>query len=173
MAYIFVLGMFFEGFFSSGFKKAIFEVIEVKKINSNKKPGIIPSNLMGGRNKLGFVNGEINNPEIIKKPSKPINMKVKNIKALTVIFCLLKNIKLVKRIGKIDIRVINISEIGMFNLLKTSLITKANVCAENEHVAIFAIHKKKPIIKAKNPPIPSLLKLYAPPATGRLVEISA
>ena len=35
----------------------------------------------------------------------------------------------------------------------------AKAWAENEQVAIFAIHRKKPIIKAKNPPTPSLLKL--------------
>ena len=51
-------------------------------------------------------------------------------------------------------------------------ITKANAWAENEHIAIFAIHKKKPIMNAENPPIASLLKLYDPPEIGKLVESS-
>ena len=137
----------------------MFEVIEVNKINNNKKPGIIPSNLIGGRRKLRFVDGEINNPEIIKNANKLINMKVNSNKVLIAIFCVLKIIMLVKSIGKIDITVTITSEIGRFNLVKTSLNTAANICAENAHVATFAIHKKKPIIKAKNPPRPSLLKL--------------
>ena len=128
-------------------------------MNSNRKPGIIPINLIGGSIKVGFVSGDINIPEIIKNPNKPINMKVKSNKALVAIFFFLKIITLVNRIGKIDINVISISEIGRLNFLKTSLNTNANVCAENEHVAIFAINKKNQIMKAKNPPIPSLPKL--------------
>jgi hypothetical protein len=173
MAYTFVLGIFFEGFFISGFRYAILEVIEVNKINSNKKPGIIPSNLIGGKIKLGFMIGEVNKPDIMKIPNKPINMKVKISKTFVAIFFFLKIIMLVKIIGKIEIKVINTSGIGKLSLVKTSLNTKAKVCAENEHVAIFAIHRKKPIIKAKNPPIPSFPKLYAPPAIGRLVDNSA
>ena len=137
----------------------MFEVIEVNKINNNKKPGIIPSSLIGGRRKLGFVNGEINNPEIIKNANKLINTKVNSNKVLIAIFCVLKIKMLVKSIGKIDIIVTIISEIGRLNLVKTSLNTAANICAENAHVAILAIHKKKPIRKARNPPRPSLLKL--------------
>jgi hypothetical protein len=128
-------------------------------MNSNRKPGMIPTNLIGGRIKVGFTSGDVINPEIIKNPNKPINMSVNSNNTLVAIFFFLKIIMLVKSMGKIDIRVIIISEIGRLNFLKTSLNTKANVCAENEHVAIFAIHKKNPIMKAKNPPIPSLPKL--------------
>ena len=105
------------------------------------------------------MNGEINNPEIIKNANKLINMKVNSNKALVAILFFLKIMMLVKRMGKMEINVTIISEIGRFNLVKTSLNTDANICAENAHVAIFAIHKKKPIIKAKKPPIPSLPKL--------------
>ncbi len=105
----------------------MFEVIEVNKINNNKKPGIIPSNLIGGRRKLGFVNGEINNPEIIKNANKLINTKVNSNKVLIAVFCVLKIIMLVKSIGKIDIIVTIISEIGRLNLVKTSLNTAANI----------------------------------------------
>ncbi len=55
---------------------------------------------------------------------------------------------------------------------KNASTTTVRAWAENENVAILAIHRKKPIIKAKNPPKASLLKLYAPPETGKLVDNS-
>jgi hypothetical protein len=93
----------------------MFEVIEVNKMNSSKKPGMIPSNLIGGRSKLGFAKGENTNPQIIKNPNKPINTKVNSNKALIAILCVLKINMLVRKIGKTDIKVTSISEIGRFN----------------------------------------------------------
>ena len=93
----------------------MFEVIEVNNINNNRKPGIIPSNFIGGRSKFGFVIGEIINPHTIKKPNKTINIKVNNSRALRAIFCVLKINMPVKRTGMIDMIVTNKSETGMFN----------------------------------------------------------
>ena len=93
----------------------MFEVIEVNRINKSKKPGIIPSNFIDGRSKLGFVIGEITNPHIIKNPNKPINMNVNNNRALSAIFWVLKINIPVKRIGTIAMIVTIKPEIGRFN----------------------------------------------------------
>ena len=41
---------------------------------------------------------------------------------------------------------------------KISIIVIANARAEKVHVAIFATQRKNPVMKAENPPMPSLLK---------------
>ena len=165
--------MFFEGFFNSGARYAKFEVIDVNNINNNKKAGIIPSNFIGGNANVGLIFGTIIKPKTIKNTTNANKMNVNSNNVLIAIFCVLKITKLVNNIGKIDIKVITVFESGMLNLAKTSLNTIAKVWAEKAHIATFAIHKKKPIIKAKKPPIPSFPKLYAPPAKGKLVESSA
>ena len=121
---------------------------------------------------MGLVKGDIINPDIINNIKIPISKNVDVNNALIAILCVLKIQILVINIGNMLIRIIMGEVNEILNFLKISLITKAKVWAEKEQAAILAIHKKKPIIKARNPPNPSLLKLYAPPATGRLVESS-
>ena len=114
-----VLGIFFEGFFNSGLRYAKFEVIEVNNINNNKKAGRIPSNLIWGNKNVGFVIGAIIDPETMKNTNNASKMKVNNNNILIAIFCVLKITKLVRRIGKIDIKVRAVSGIGMLILAKT------------------------------------------------------
>ena len=104
-----------------------FEVIEVNNINNNKKAGRIPSNLIWGNVKVGLVIWAINNPETIKKANNAIRINVNSNKVLIAIFCVLKIIKLVNSIGKIDIKVRTVFEIGMLNLAKISLNTEAKI----------------------------------------------
>ena len=127
IAYIIVLGIFFEGFFNSGLRYAKFEVIEVNNINNNKKAGRIPSNLIWGNVKVGLVIGAIINPETIKNTNNAIRINVNSNKVLIAIFCVLKIIKLVSSTGKIDIKVRTVSGIGMLILAKTSLNTRAKI----------------------------------------------
>ena len=127
IAYIIVLGMFFEGFFNSGLRYAKFEVIDVNKINNNKKAGNMPSNLIWGNSIVGLVNGAIINPEIIKNANNAIKINVKINNVLIAILCVLKMTKLVKSIGKIDITVRIVFEIGMLILAKTLLNTDAKI----------------------------------------------
>jgi len=91
----------------------------------------------------------------MKNINIPIRIRVDINKALMAIFCVLKITRPVNNKGKILIRLIYRGSIPP----KTWSITKAKVCAENEQAAILAIQKKNPIINAKKPPKPSLVKL--------------
>jgi len=86
IAYIIVLGIFFEGFFNSGLRYAKFEVIDVNNINNNKNAGIIPSNLIWGNANVGLVYGAIINPETIKNANNAIKMNVNINNVLIAIF---------------------------------------------------------------------------------------
>ena len=79
--------------------------------------------------------------------------------AFIAILCVLKIQILVISIGNILTRISMGKENEIPNFTNTSLTTKAKVWAEKEQAAILAIHRKKPIMKAKKPPNPSLLKL--------------
>ena len=96
-----------------------------------------------------------------------IRVIVKIIKVLIANLWVLKNTTLVNITAIIATGMINGSKNG-----KKIMIIIVNTWAEKEHVAIFAIKRKTPIIKAEKPPMPSLLKLYAPPDIGKLVESS-
>lgn len=62
-------------------------------------------------------------------------------------------------VNKIDMITIMRKRGGINVAGKKLSITTTKAWAEKENVAIFAIHRKKPIIKARKPPSASLLKL--------------
>ena len=96
----------------------------------------------------------MNNPEMIKIEKIVISVIVKIIKVLAANLWVRKKTILVEITANIAIGSTN----GVKNGKKIMIII-VKTWAENEHVEMFAIHKKVPIINAENPPIPSLLKL--------------
>lgn len=174
IAKILVFVIFFDGFFKLAFKYAKFVIIPVKKMNSDENQKITTKKLVSDVKKSGskldgFVIGEIKKPEKIKIAKIISKTIVKDTRVLKAIFWVRKITIAVKSIGKIAI---GINKLRIKVPGKKASITTVNACAENENDAILAIHKKKPIINAKNPPNASLLKLYAPPDIGRLADNS-
>ena len=104
---------------------------------------------------------------MMKIKKKTIRLIVKIIKVLIANLWVLKKTILINKTAEIAI-----SRAYDANSGKMRIIIIVRAWAEKEQVAMLAIHRKKPIIKAENPPIPSLLKLYAPPDIGKLVDNS-
>ena len=172
IANILTLGIFFERFLIIGFIYAKLEVIEVKQINNIENICIVVKKLKlvdmypGSKLEL-LVDGAIKKPENVKKVKIPINTIVRKIRLFKAIFCVLNTTMLINNIEAKAIMILIEASAGNIRY-----ITKAKAKDEKTTVPILAIQKKKPIMYAKNPPNPSLLKLYAPPETGKLIESS-